>query len=136
MRRKAKALVLDSWTILAYLQDEPVAEKIVSLISDAHDQEIPLYMSVINVCEVWYILAREVSEFEADSSIDDLKKLGIRFHEVNWEVAKEAGKIRTKGKMSLGDCVAAALAMELKAELVTGDLEFKQVDGQIKIFWL
>lgn len=136
MSRKPKALVLDSWTVIAYLQDEPAAEKIVSLIADAHEQEIPLFMSVVNVCEVWYILAREVSENEADSSIRDLQKLGIEFHDVNWVIAQEAAKFKTKGKMSLGDCFAAALAKELKAELVTGDLEFKQVDGQIKVLWL
>lgn len=136
MSRKPKAYVLDAWTILAYLQDEPAAEKIVELIADAHDQEIPIYMSVVNVCEVWYILAREISEAEADSSINDLQQLGIQFQDANWELAKEAGKFKTKGKMSLGDCFAVALAKELKADLVTGDTEFKQTEGQIKIFWL
>ena len=38
--------------------------------------------------------------------------------------------------MSLGDAFAAALAKERKAELVTGDLEFKALDGEIKIAWL
>lgn len=136
MSRKPKAYVLDTWTVIAYLQDEPAAERIVELIADAHEQDIPLYMSVVNVCEVWYILAREVSEVEADSSINDLEQLGIQFQESNWESAKEAARLKVKGKMSLGDCFAAALAKELKADLVTGDTEFKQVDGQVKIVWL
>ncbi|MBI4672848.1 MAG: type II toxin-antitoxin system VapC family toxin [Chloroflexi bacterium] len=136
MSRKPKAYVLDTWTIIAYLQDEPAAEKIVDLIADAHAQEIPLYMSVVNACEVWYILAREVSESEADSSITDLMQLGIQFQDVNWESAKEAAKFKAKGKMSLGDCFAAGLAREQKADLVTGDPEFKQVETQIKIQWL
>jgi len=38
--------------------------------------------------------------------------------------------------MALGDCFAAALAKELKADLVTGDQEFKQVEGQVKVQWL
>jgi len=136
MSRKSKAYVLDTWTIIAYLQDEPAAEKIVELIADAHEQEIPLYMSVVNVCEVWYILARQVSEAEADSSVNDLRQLGIQFQESNWESAKEAARFKAKGKISLGDCFAVALAKELKADLVTGDAEFKQVEGQVKIQWL
>ena len=32
--------------------------------------------------------------------------------------------------------LAAALARRHKAELVTGDPEFKQVEGEIKIAWL
>lgn len=136
MSRKPKAYVLDTWTILAYLQDEPAAEKIVDLIADAHEQDIPLYMSVVNVCEVWYILAREVSEIEADSSVQDLQQLGIQFQNSDWETAKEAARFKTSGKISLGDCFAAALAKELKADLVTGDAEFRQVEGHIKILWL
>lgn len=136
MARKSKALVLDTWTIIAYLQDEPVAQAIVELISDAHEQETSLHMSVINVCEVWYILAREVSETEADGGVNVLRQLGINFQDVNWQVAQEAARFKAKGIMSLGDCFAAAQAKELKADLVTGDQEFKQVGGQIKILWL
>lgn len=136
MSRKPKVYVLDTWTIIAYLQDEPAAEKIVELIADAHEQEIPLYMSVVNVCEVWYTLAREISEAEADSSVNDLQQLGIQFQDANWDSAKSAARFKTKGKISLGDCFAAALAKELSADLVTGDSEFKQVEGQIKIIWL
>lgn len=136
MSRKPKAYVLDTWTVIAYLQDEPAAVKIVELIADAHEQEIPLYMSVVNVCEVWYILAREVSEAEADSSITDLQQLGVQFQDTNWDSAKEAARFKVKGKMSLGDCFAAALAKELKADLVTGDLEFKQVEDKVKIYSL
>ena len=39
-------------------------------------------------------------------------------------------------KLSLADCFAAALAKERKAELVTGDPEFKPLDHEIKIGWL
>jgi len=136
MSRKPKAYVLDTWTIIAYLQDELAAEKIVELIADAHEQEIPLYMSVVNVCEVWYILAREISEAEADSSVNDLQRLGIQFQETDWDTAKEAARFKAKGKMSLGDCFAAALAKELKADLMTGDNEFKPAESQIKVLWL
>jgi len=38
--------------------------------------------------------------------------------------------------MSFADCFAAALAKQNKAHLVTGDREFKQVEGEIAISWL
>ena len=34
------------------------------------------------------------------------------------------------------DYFAAALAKLRKAELVTGDKEFKQVEGEVKILWI
>jgi len=73
MPRKPKAIVLDSWSIIAYLEDEPSGQKIADLIADANEEEIPLCMSVVNAGEVWYIIAREISEEEANSSIKQLR---------------------------------------------------------------
>jgi predicted nucleic acid-binding protein len=41
-----------------------------------------------------------------------------------------------RGRLSLADCFAAALAFIEEAELVTGDPEFKQVEGEVKIEWI
>jgi len=38
--------------------------------------------------------------------------------------------------MSYADCYAAALAKLRKAKLVTGDRDFKQVEGEIKVMWI
>lgn len=38
--------------------------------------------------------------------------------------------------MSLADAFAGALAKERKAELVTGDPEFKPLEKEIRIRWL
>jgi predicted nucleic acid-binding protein len=38
--------------------------------------------------------------------------------------------------MSYADCFAAALAKINKAELITGDREFKEVEGEVKVVWL
>ncbi len=38
--------------------------------------------------------------------------------------------------MSYADCFAAALAKHRKSDLVTGDKEFKQVEGEVSIRWL
>ncbi len=136
MPRKAKALVLDTWAVIAYLEDEPSGEKIADLIADAHEEEIPVYMCVVNAGEVWYIIAREISEEEANNSIKELHDLRILFEDVDWEITQEAARFKSKNKMSYADCFAAALARVRKADLVTGDSEFKAVEGQVKIHWM
>ena len=136
MPRKPEAYVLDSWAVLAYLEDEESGQKVADLIADAHEHGIPLFMSVVNAGEVWYILAREVSETEADKGVDGLRKLGIEFIGVDWKLSRQAGAYKSKNRMSYADCFAAALAKENKADLVTGDKEFKQVEGDIKILWV
>ncbi len=136
MPRKPKAIVLDSWAVIAYLEGEPAAEKVADHIADAHENQIPLFMSVVNAGEVWYIIARETSVGDADRSIMELRHLGIDFVEPDWSLAHEAGGFKSKHKMSFADCFAAALAKHKKALLLTGDREFLQVEKDIDIDWL
>lgn len=136
MAKKAKAYVLDTWAVIAYLEDEPSGEQVEDLIATAHEEEIPIYMSVINVGEVWYTLAREISEEEANVSVKSLRDLRIQFEDANWETTQEAARFKSRNKMSYADSFAAALAKIKKADLVTGDKEFKPLDGEIKIAWI
>ena len=129
-------VVLDSWAIIAYLEEEASAERVADIIADAHEEEIPLLMSVVNAGEVWYIIARESSVADADASINQLRDLGIEFVEADWNLAKDAGYFKSKNKMSFADCFATALAKQRKGHLATGDPEFKQVESEIAINWL
>jgi predicted nucleic acid-binding protein len=134
--RKPKAIVLDSWAVIAYLEGEAAARRVADHIADAHEQDVPLLMSVVNAGEVWYIIAREASVTDADRSITELKHLGIKFIDADWTLAHEAGGFKSKYKMSFADCFAAALAKHRNALLLTGDPEFKQLESQITIGWL
>jgi predicted nucleic acid-binding protein len=136
MPRKPKTIVLDSWAVMSYLQGEPSAEKVADIIADAHEDKVPLLMSVVNAGEVWYIIARRTSEADADRSIRELKQLGIELVDADWDIAHDAGRFKAKHRMSFADCFAAALAKQKKAHLVTGDNEFKQVEQDVTINWL
>lgn len=136
MAKKAKAYVLDTWAVIAYLEDEPSAPQIADLIASAHEEEIPVYMTVVNVGEVWYTIAREISEEDANASIKELRDLRIQFQDVDWALTQEAARFKSQHKMSYADCYAAALAKTYKADLVTGDKEFNALGNEIKIQWV
>ncbi|MDD5675459.1 MAG: type II toxin-antitoxin system VapC family toxin [Chitinivibrionales bacterium] len=137
MPHKPSAYVLDSWAIIAYLEDEPSGEKVADLIAAAHENGTPLKMTVVNIGEIWYILARETSELEADRSIYQLHELGIEFIAADWKLTLAAARFKARHKMSYADGYAAALAQQEKgAVLLTGDKEFKQVEKDITIYWL
>jgi predicted nucleic acid-binding protein len=136
MPRTPKAIVLDSWAVIAYLEGEAAAEKVADLIADAHESDVPLFISVVNAGEVWYIIARETSVGDADRSINELRQLGIEFVDADWTLAHEAGGLKSKHKMSFADCFAAALAKQRRAVLLTGDPEFRQVEREITVNWL
>ena len=136
MAKKAKALVLDTWAVIAYLEDEPSAQQIADRIASAHEEAIPVYMTVVNVGEVWYTIARELSEADANGSIKELRDLRIQFIDADWELTQEAARFKSQNKMSYADCYAAALAKSYKADLVTGDGEFKAVEDKVNIQWV
>ena len=136
MAKKAKAYVLDTWAVIAYLEDEPSGEQVEDLIATAHEEQIPIYMSVVNVGEVWHTMAREISEEEANASVKSLRDLWIQFENADWELTQEAARFKSKNKMSYADAFAAALSKNKKADLITGDKEFKPLDGEIKILWV
>ena len=136
MPRKPKALVLDSWAALAYLGGEASGQEVADLITGAHENRTPMYMSIVNAGEVWYILAREISEAQADGAITDLTGLGIEMIDADWRLTRMAGTFKARHRMSYADCFAAALAKDRKSDLVTGDKEFRQVEGEVSIRWL
>ena len=136
MPRKPKALVLDSWAVLAYLGGEASGQEVADLITSAHENRTPMYMSIVNAGEVWYILAREISEARADEAVADLTGLGVELIDADWPLTRMAGTFKARHRMSYADCFAAALAKDRKSELVTGDKEFKQVEEEVSIRWL
>jgi len=136
MPRKPKALVLDSWAALADLGGEASGQEVADLITGAHENRTPMYMSIVNAGEVWYILAREISEVQADGAITDLTGLGIEMIDADWRLTRMAGTFKARHRMSYADCFAAALAKDRKSDLVTGDKEFRQVEGEVSIRWL
>ena len=131
--KKPKTIVLDSWAIMAYLQDEPSGEKIADMIADAKEDGRLLLMSVINIGEVWYSLARRRSTADADQALRWISDIGIQFVNADIELTRIAARFKAKGGMSYADCFAAALAKQHKAALVTGDVEFKRLEPEITI---
>jgi len=133
---KPSAIVLDSWSVIAYLEDEPSAERAEDILANAHEHKIPLLTTVVNAGELWYILARKISSAEADKSLAELRRMGIEFVEADWKLARAAAGFKARYKMSYADCFAAALAQERKAEVVTGDREFRQIESEVKVRWV
>jgi len=133
---KMKAFVLDSWAVIAYLEDEPSAEKIGEIIGGAHESGTPLLMTVINAGEVWYTVAREDSDEAADQSFKDIADLGVNIIDADWNLTLQASRFKAKGRIAYADCFAAALAKRMGAPLVTGDREFKILEKDVPIIWV
>lgn len=128
--------VLDSYALLALLQDEPGAQEVEDLIV-SDDTEVTV--SVINLGEVFYILARKIGK-EAASTFERkvMETPKIVVADASWQRVKAAAVLKSIGGISFADCFGASLSLELDATLVTGDIEFKGLEETeaLKVMWL
>ncbi len=132
----AAPVVLDSHALVAYFRDEPGAEAVEALLNKAATSERPLHMTEVNYAEAKYTLIRKDGPEAWAASARILTGLPIEFHPITRHLADQAADYKAAHKLSLADAFAAALAKEKKAELVTGDPEFKPLEKEIKIHWL
>ena len=130
------AKVLDSFALIAYFRDEPGAEAMENLLVTAGRKDSPLHMTDVNYAEVKYSIVKKNGTAAWQEAAKILQGLPIDFHSTTRAMADIAADFKARFKMSLADAFAAALAKEKKAELVTGDPEFKALEKEIKIAWL
>ena len=128
--------VLDSFALVAYFRNEPGAEEVENLLIAAGKKDHPLQMTDVNYAEVKYAILKRDGVSAWDDAAKILQGLPIEFHPTTRALADSAADFKARVKMSLADAFAAALTKERKAELVTGDLEFKAVEKEISIHWL
>ena len=128
--------VLDAYALMAFFEDEPGADLVRDLILAAEQDKTRLLMSVVNLGEIWYSIARTNSAEIADQYVQEIQGMAIEIVEANWQLTRQAAAFKVNGNISYADCFAAALATTHEAELITGDEEFKVLQDEIKISWL
>lgn len=131
-----KNAVLDSYAVLAFLFEERGHEIMLGLFEKAVESDKRLLIASPNWAEVRYMVARKAGADKWDQVRARLLGLPLDIIDADQELAEAAGEIMAFHKMSLADCFAAALARLKKADVYTGDPEFKEVEGEQKIVWL
>ena len=130
------ATVLDSFALIAYFRGEAAGVPTRELLDKASRADQRVHMTEVNYAEVKYMILREDGAAAWEAAARILIALPIEFHPATRELADLAADFKSRVSFSLADAFAAALARKHKAELVTGDPEFKEVDKEIKISWL
>lgn len=129
-------IVLDSFALLAYFEKEPEGESVNKLLIDVERKKTIFFLSSINLAEVYYWTIRDHGLEKAKLTLSTIRKMPITIIPATDERVLVAAEIKAGHSISLGDCFAAALAMEKKAAILTGDREFKKVEKLVKIRWL
>jgi predicted nucleic acid-binding protein len=128
--------ILDSHALLALLREEPGGDKVRQILEKAAERDQPVHMTEVSYAEVQYIVRRKEGAAAWQTIAAELVAAPIQFHPADRRLADLAADFKARFKLSLAGAFAAALAKEKKAELVTGDPEFKALAKEIKINWL
>lgn len=130
------SIAFDSFALLAHLEEEEQGAKATAFLKKAQAGKTTIYMSVINLGEVYYITLRERGGEKAEEILLLIKQLPIKIINVDFDATVSAAKLKAKHPIAYADCFAAALAKSKGIPLVTGDPEFKRLEDEIKITWL
>ena len=121
------ARVLDSWAVLAWLQDEPAGQAVAALLDRAAQKRIEAHWSSISAGEVYYQLVRRLGLETAESFWRQATRgeLPLRLHVPTHARVRRAAQLKARLPIAYADAFALALALELRAPLVTGDPELR-----------
>lgn len=117
------SVCLDSWAVLAWLDgDEPAAR----IVQEALETERP-WMSWLNLGEVAYQLERRHGADEAALVVGRLRA-SVALDEVTPARILAAAQIKAVQPIAFADCFAAATALARGATLLTGNPELLDRD--------
>ena len=131
-----RSSVLDSYAVLVFLFRQQGHEKVLELLERSAGTERPLLIASPNWAEVRYMVERKAGAGHWPEVRAKLRALPIEVVPADELLAEQAGALKANHRMSLADCFAAALAQQRKADLYTGDPEFRAVAKEIRVIWI
>lgn len=118
--------VIDSWAMVAWIQDEPGSEALQGFLVKAEAGRLPLLMSWYNVAETFYTIAKRRTVALAEEFLTRLPSLPIRLMLPDEEGIMAAARVKASHAVALGDAFAIALAQAEHGSVITGDLEIRR----------
>ena len=128
--------VLDSFALLAYLEDEEGAGQVQRLLVEAERGPTQTFMSVVNLGEVLCITERHRGLEEAQRTAGVVEQLPVRVIDADRVLTFQAAHVKANHPISYADAFAVAMAQELAATVVTGDAEFACVEHLVPVKWI
>ena len=128
--------VLDTFAMLAYLQDEAGAGRVETLLEQAAREKCRLCMSIINLGEMLYIIERREGLARTQDVLALIRQLPLEILPAEEQAVFAAAHIKASHTLSYADAFAIASAIQENAAIVTSDLEFEAVASLVPVEWL
>ena len=131
-----KLYVLDSFAILALVNDEPGAARIEGLLHQAKEDKANVFMSSINLGEVLYVVERRWGKERSRSMLAYLDATAIQWMDADRGRVVAAAHVKATYPLAYADAFCVSLACELGATIITSDPEYKILCELVAIEWL
>ncbi|HEV2468378.1 MAG TPA: type II toxin-antitoxin system VapC family toxin [Candidatus Sulfotelmatobacter sp.] len=131
-----RTFVLDASAAVEYVQKGQGTAKVEQLLTDALRQHLRLLISVVNLAELFYLAWQRVGEEKARQTVTNFSRLPVQIVGVDLSQALKAGELKAVHKIPYVDCIAAALAVQQSATLVTSDRDFEKMGRHFPVLWL
>lgn len=128
--------ILDSHALLVFLEKEIGHEKVEEILFNAIERDDLLMMTSVNYSEIYYLILKEFGQEKLTEIERIIQSLPLNIYSVDAQISREAAKIRSAKDISFINSFTAALAKIKRAEIITGDKEFKLLEGDVKIIWI
>lgn len=134
------SVCLDSFAVLAWLQDEPGSGLVEQSLAAARDDESEAcYISTINLGEVYYRMVRKRGEPEADRFWKQVNRRVVPVTPIDAtrRRVREAAALKGRHPIAFADAFALQLARELSLPLLTADPEIWAVHEaeSVEVLW-
>jgi predicted nucleic acid-binding protein len=132
--------LIDACAFITFLDEEEGADKVAEVIGKANSGEAEVYISCIQLLEIYYDRGRAKNWDYAESVFKSFINSPVKIiYTFSPEELRYAGKLKVGYSISLADSIACAAAKSLSATLVTSDhseLEPVSQHEPISFLWL
>jgi len=129
-------LLFDSFALLRFFQKEAGGDKVRELLRESLAAGVPRLLNAINLGEMIYIVQRRCGEQKKLEMLAHLHRMDFTLLPCPNDLIFRAAELKARHPISYADAFALASAIEHSASLVTGDPEFRRVEGLVDIIWI
>jgi predicted nucleic acid-binding protein len=131
--------VLDACALLAYLYDENGADFMQSIFESAKKNNVSIFMNAVNLLEVYYDILKTHGEHTAKETLNSIIHFPISVtYKIDEIIIEEAGKLKSKYRISLADSIGLAQSIVFNAHFVSADhheLDIVEANETIQFTW-
>jgi predicted nucleic acid-binding protein len=131
--------LLDACALIAFIKQEPEGLKVKEVVERSIAGDATLFMSIVNLTEVYYIFIRDDGQEIADTIMQSVDALPVTVIDtIGQAVYRDAARMKVRYSMSFADTFLCATAKSINATIVTKDSEIADAEKAepFSVFWI